>query len=310
MARMLKRVMGARSCALAIVMVGALATLTACQKDEPAPPKAQPRVAPDKITQYVAMGDSYVSGPAISPNERGSGICLRSQRNYPRLLAKELHVRDLVDVSCAGAATTHLTNDIPVPGRPGDTVPAQMTALSSKTKLVTVGIGYNDQAIFPRLLASCLPSGVKSTAQADDCQDFATKVAPDLITKVREEIVDSLEETRRNAPNATVVLVGYLPLLPEPDTCPPGVFKGDNERSTYDVEETVDDSLRAAAAEAGTEFVSMRAAGRGHGMCAGDDAWVNGLNPAPGDGVIVHPREVGMQAVADAVAAKLRAGSS
>ncbi len=299
------RVMRVRPQVLFIVMVGALATVTGCQKD-PAPPQVQPKVAPGEITQYVAMGDSFVSGPSISPNDKGSGVCLRSKRNYPHLLAKELDIPELVDVSCAGAATTHLTNDIPVPGRPGDTVPAQMTALSEKAKLVTVGIGYNDEAIFPKLLAACLPSEAKSTAKVEDCRDFARKEVPDLVRKLREDIAKSLEETRRNAPNATAILVGYLPLLPEADACPAGTFKGDNERSTYEVEETVDDSLRAAAAEAGTEFVSMRSAGRGHGMCAGDDAWVNDLTVAAGDGVIVHPRAAGMQAVADAVAVKVR----
>ena len=85
-----------------------LATLAACQESD-APPKQQPRVAPAKITRYVAMGDSFVSGPAITPQQTDSGACLRSQRNYPQLLAKELGIPDVIDVSCAGAATVHLT---------------------------------------------------------------------------------------------------------------------------------------------------------------------------------------------------------
>lgn len=298
--------MRARSVVLSTVMV-ALAALAGCQKEEPLP-KAEPRVAPSEITRYVAMGDSFVSGPNISPKEAESGICLRSERNYPQLLTKELDIPDLVDVSCAGAATVHLMSDIPVPGKPGDSFPAQTDALTARTKLVTVGIGYNDGAIFPKLLASCLPSGAQPSArdQGLNCQEFADRVVPGLLKEVRADIEDALEKTRREAPSATVVLVGYLPLLPEPDACPAGVFKGDDQRSTYDVEEAVDTILRAAAASAGTEFVSMRDAGRGHGMCAGDDAWVNGLEVADGDGVVVHPRAAGMQAVADAVAAKLR----
>lgn len=285
----------------------ALAALAGCQKEEPLP-KAEPRVAPSEITRYVAMGDSFVSGPDISPKERDSGICLRSERNYPRLLTKELDIPNLVDVSCAGAATVHLLSDIPVAGKPGDTIPAQTDALTDKTTLVTVGIGYNDSAIFPKLLASCLPSEAQASAgtQGLNCQEFADRVVPDLLKEVRADIEDALEETRREAPKATVVLVGYLPLLPEPDACPASVFKPNDQRNTYDVEEAVDAALRDAAASAGTEFVSMREAGRGHGMCAGDEAWVNGTEVADGDGVVVHPRAVGMQAVADAVAAKLR----
>jgi lysophospholipase L1-like esterase len=252
------------------------------------------------------MGDSFVSGPAIDPPQKKSGVCLRSERNYPQLLAKELDISELVDVSCAGAATVHLMTDIPVTSKPGAKVPAQTKALNGKTDLVTVGIGYNNDAIFPKLLASCLPSGQKSAAKPGNCQELADDVVKDLHQRVRDDIVDALKATRREAPNATIVLVGYLPLLPEPDACPEGVFMRDNQQSTYDVEVAVDDTLRSAAEAAGTEFVSMRDAGRGHGMCAGADAWVNGLKVAAGDGVIVHPRAVGMQAVADAVAAQLK----
>ena len=298
-----RRVARARLVVLSTVILP-LAALAACQGSD-APPKPQPQVSPDNITRYVAMGDSFVSGPAITPQQQDSGACLRSQRNYPQLLAKELAIPEVVDVSCAGAATVHLMNDIPLPGKPGGTVEAQTEALNSKTGLVTVGIGYNNDAIFPKLLASCLPSG-QGSAKAGACQEFADEAVHGLLKKVRADVVDALQATRKDAPNATVVLVGYLPLLPEPKACPAGVFKGDNQRSTYDVEVAVDDMLRAAADAAGTEFVSMRDAGRGHGMCAGDDAWVNGLKVAAGDGVIVHPRVAGMQAVADAVAEKLR----
>ena len=138
-----------------------------------------------------------------------------------------------------------------------------------------------------------MPAGRATTARPGDCQEFADDEVPDLLNKVRRRRRRRAQGDPADAPNATVVLVGYLPLLPEPEACPAGVFKGDNQRSTYDVEVAVDDSLRAAAAAAGTEFVSMRDAGRGHGMCAGDDAWVNGLKAAAGDGVIVHPRAVG-----------------
>lgn len=263
-------------------------------------------MTPTQITRYVAMGDSFVSGPAIDPQQKSSGVCLRSKRNYPQLLAKELDIPEVVDVSCAGAATVHLMTDIPLTGKPGAKVPAQAEALNKSTGLVTVGIGYNNEAIFPKLLASCLPSGQRSTAKPGDCQEFAKDTVPGLLKNVRADIVDALKAIRRDAPAATVVLVGYLPLLPEPKACPDGVFKADDQRSTYDVEVAVDDTLRTAAEAAGTEFVSMRDAGRGHGMCAGGDAWVNGLKVAPGDGVIVHPRAVGMQAVADAVAEKLK----
>jgi hypothetical protein len=53
-------------------------------------------------------------------------------------------------------------------------------------------------------------------------------------------------------------------------------------------------------------FVPMYARSKGHDLCSGGAAWVNGLDPANGDGVVLHPNGAGEQAVAQAVAAKLR----
>jgi hypothetical protein len=261
----------------------------------------QPKVPPSEISQYVAMGDSFVSGPEISPQEPAPNVCLRSKRNYPHLLTKELGIPQLIDVSCAGASTYHLLHDVPVPN--AKTVRAQEDALTAKTKLVTVGIGYNNDLLFTTLLAACMP-GPKQ--KKGDCQPYVEDRMPGLLKKGLDDVLVALQEIRDGAPNATIVLVGYLPVLPEPDTCPPSVLPRDDQRSVYDAERAVEANLRKAAADAKIEFVSMREVGRGHGMCAGDDAWVNGLTAPPGDGVVVHPRAAGMQAVADRVAKLLR----
>lgn len=280
-------------------MAGAFA-LGACQQSDSIP-EHQPLVPPSKITEYVAMGDSFVSGPEISPQQGGSNVCLRSLRNYPHLLAKDLGIPKLIDVSCAGAWSYHLLHDVPVPGQA--VVPAQLDSLTGRTKLVTLGLGYNHDAFFTKLLASCLaPTEPKVGA----CQDFVEDEMPDMLKGVRGDVVNVLRKARHKAPNATVILVGYLPIFPEPDTCPANVYPLDAQRNVYAAELAVDDTLRAAASAAGTEFISMRGLGRGHGACAGDAAWVNGSTAPPGDGVVVHPRAVGMQAVADAVAQKLR----
>ena len=90
---------------------------------------------------YVALGDSYTSGPFI-PAQRWDPIgCGRSTNNYPALLADKLHVRSYTDVSCGGADTSNLT-------QPQDVIlgrnPAQLAALGVSTDLVTIGIGGND----------------------------------------------------------------------------------------------------------------------------------------------------------------------
>ena len=59
--------------------------------------------------RYVALGDSYTSGPLI-PFQRLDRIgCLRSTNNYPSVVARRLGHTVLTDVSCAGADTTDVT---------------------------------------------------------------------------------------------------------------------------------------------------------------------------------------------------------
>jgi lysophospholipase L1-like esterase len=65
-------------------------------------------------------------------------------------------------------------------------------------------------------------------------------------------------------------------------------------------------TMAATARAHRVTYVPMYARSKGHDLCAGDAAWVNGLNPANGDGVFLHPNGAGEQAVAAAVAAKLR----
>src|SRR5687767_10538171 len=83
---------------------------------------------------YVAPGDSYTSGPKI-PRQTGTPAgCDRSDHNYPALVAHQLGVTaaDFRDVSCSGATTTDLTTPQKTPN---GTNPAQLSALSTRTRL-------------------------------------------------------------------------------------------------------------------------------------------------------------------------------
>ena len=68
----------------------------------PAPasaPGAAPAVRGGGI-DYVALGDSWTSGPLL-PEMTGDPIdCGRSAVNYPSLVAAELRVASFVDASC------------------------------------------------------------------------------------------------------------------------------------------------------------------------------------------------------------------
>src|SRR5918992_6012306 len=71
---------------------------------------AVPAQAESATARYVALGDSFTSGPLI-PVQYGTPLgCLRSTNNYPALLARRLNPGTFVDVSCGGADTADMTS--------------------------------------------------------------------------------------------------------------------------------------------------------------------------------------------------------
>ena len=82
--------------------------------------RTTPTTSPVVPGTYVALGDSFTSGPAI-PTQLGTttdpsapAACLRSSENYPSLTARALGLQ-LVDRSCGGATT----GDMDHANRPG-----------------------------------------------------------------------------------------------------------------------------------------------------------------------------------------------
>ncbi len=107
---------------------------------------------------YVALGDSYTSGPAIHDQVPGSYLCFGSDHNYPSLVAQALRPASFTDVSCAGATSGSMT------GLQGLAAP-QFNALGVQDRLVTVGIGGNDVG-FALVAIICLALAPRSIPAA------------------------------------------------------------------------------------------------------------------------------------------------
>src|ERR1051326_368878 len=105
-----------RSRALTVAAVATLATLTL----------ASPATAAAPTGRYVALGDSYTSGPLI-PTQVDLN-CTRSNHDYPSLTAAAIGSASLTDVSCGGATTAAILN--PGSRAPGFGVPAPISALT------------------------------------------------------------------------------------------------------------------------------------------------------------------------------------
>jgi hypothetical protein len=102
-----------------------------------------------------------------------------------------------------------------------------------------------------------------------------------------------------------VVLVGYPQPLPGKGTCrilP--LAKGDYPYVRGLVVE-LNDAMRAAARKAEADFVDLLKVSRGHDICAGPDAWVNGVNTDLMRALAFHPFAEEQQAAADLILKKL-----
>lgn len=273
--------------------------MTSCSGEDHSEARATPTHLAD-ADSYVALGDSFVSGPGIEPQQRGNGACLRSERNWPVILSNELRLSGVRDVSCVGASTHHMFNDVRT--RWG-MVQAQLDALDRSTDLVTLGIGANDRGILPRLVVAC--SSV-TMPTPDACSNFVTTLPRILEGPVARNLSRVLGEVRRRSPDARVLLVGYLRLAPEGEGCSDFPVKSPQLADFVAGERAIDATLALAAKRAGVRFLSSYELSEGHDACAGSDAWVNGSHPPKGDGEILHPRASGMRAVAAAVIAALR----
>lgn len=245
---------------------------------------------------YVALGDSAVAGAGIGV---GDAPCYRSSRNYPSLLADSLGLNDdqFVDVSCPGATTKDVLEGRlkPTPLDP------QIDAVGPRTDLVTISIGGNDSGYIPALFAYCYQPPTRSAAACQKTLD----ALPQLLPGIEQAIENTLTEIAARAPEAQVVLVSYLRLMPDDGVCDSSTVPGSTEqlRAGARAEGQLEEAMREAADEAGVSYVSMRDVSADHSACATDDPWASGITAVAGDGSALHPNAAGMQAVADKVLA-------
>ncbi|MFI0809301.1 SGNH/GDSL hydrolase family protein [Streptomyces echinatus] len=252
---------------------------------------------------YVALGDSYTSGPGI-PTQVDAD-CARSDHNYPSLVAARHRTTALTDVSCGGATTAEMWQ-----AQGGN--PPQLDALDRHTDLVTLQIGGNDVG-FGTIIGTCArlaaqdPSGnpCERSYKASGYDQLALTV---LRTAPKVDRV--LRDIRARAPHARVVVVGYPDLLPDDGSgCFPQVpFARKDFPYLRDTEKRLNLMLRLVAGLNRAEYVDTYGPTVGHDMCkAPADRWIEPLQPAS-PAAPAHPNAQGEAAMAQAVLDRLDRG--
>ncbi|MFE5032409.1 SGNH/GDSL hydrolase family protein [Streptomyces sp. NPDC056683] len=254
----------------------------------------------DRGTGYVALGDSYTSGPVI-PTQVDAD-CARSDHNYPSLVAAARHVSAFKDVSCAGATTAEMWK---AQGTNGP----QLDAVQRSTDLVTVQIGGNDIG-FSSIIGTCAALSSKDLT-GDPCRQYYNASGTDQlvrdIAQTAPKVDRVLRAIRARAPHARILVVGYPDLLPDEGSgCYPTVpFAAKDFPYLRDTGERLNLMLRLVAAWNGARYVDTYGPTVGHDMCkAPADRWIEPLQPAS-PAAPAHPNAKGEAAMAQAVLKRL-----
>lgn len=285
---------------LALLAGSATGVAVASPREETAPVPIEVGSAID----YVALGDSYTAGPLVPVPTPGPLGCVRSSSNYPAFLASYLQVRTFADVSCSAARTEHLFTSQPgiLPqGLPENQNAPQLFAVTEDTDLVTLGIGGNDFGLFGGLIDSCAELAAANPEADAPCRDSFTIDGVDTKLRdaaaIQDNVEGALAAIKDRAPAATVVVVGYLHILPEEGTCAAVPFAPGDYAWGTEVQKALNASLRGAAEAYDAVYVDMYAASVGRDACAAEP-WVNGAQIRP-DAFSYHPFRSGMKGIAD-----------
>ena len=262
---------------------------------------------------YVALGDSYTAGPLILPQDPAIPGCIRSDVNYPNLLAPDLGLPAFRDVSCSGAETEDMFNTQDVDPDPDN--PPQLNALDRSTQVVTLGIGGNDIG-FSSIAQTCVELAFRAGFQGSPCKDHYTAggtdqlagqiaaLAPDL-----NRVIDAVQSRSREA---QVFVRGYPAILPETtdlfelcqSTMP--IAKGDVAYLRDSVQKRLNTTIRDVAIAQGEVYVDTYTPSIGHDACQPPAIrWTEPLIPAS-DAAPVHPNRLGMEGMAEVFRTSMR----
>ncbi|MDB5176515.1 MAG: hydrolase family protein [Candidatus Saccharibacteria bacterium] len=200
-------------------------TSTPTPSPSPSPtPSPTPTPTPSPVTipvgsEYVALGDSYGSGwgadrtPANltidnTVYEGTENTCGRSNKAAQRLIAADLQLT-LKNVSCGGANTDNLLTT----GQANE--PAQLTNLTTNTKLITMTIGGNDTALM-WMLFYCVQSGDCYRGTGNWIVDSYIAQTDAKIAALEPKMETVLRTAVQKSPNAKIRPTGYPNIIAAP----------------------------------------------------------------------------------------------
>ena len=239
----------------------------------------------------MSLGSSFAAG--IGAGEVIEPVCGQTSESYARIVAAELGL-ELVDLGCGGATIDHIVDTTQILG--ADARPPQIESIPPDAELITITVGGNDVGYIGNFFvcaAGCPDGHIDAPRDRDDRFD-----------DLADELEDMIELVRATAPDAHVILVGYVRLLDGPDDTCDGVDLAAAEFH-HDIGERLQAAFVDAADDTDITFVDAYAASAGHGVCQPpEQRWVEGQG-ATSPAFAWHPNRTGTAAIADLVLAQI-----
>ncbi|KQB85782.1 GDSL-type esterase/lipase family protein [Corynebacterium lowii] len=242
----------------------------------------------------VGFGDSVMANPrALDHLSAGLPIPEEQKQNVhnhcasdPNGMVKQvarLKGMEAHDYSCPGASAS--TGGKRISAQINDAI--AQGALDGGTREVLIQIGFNDTYL-----------------------NLADMKKPEEIHRnFVAAMVEQINRIRQAAPNAAIKVVGYPSISDNVGTCL--VQLGNNIHSfegvplTTDLENMAEAMNRDAAAQAGVQYIDLRSASMGHGMCAPDgERWYGAaIDFGQPRNVPIHMTDLGVTKTSEIVAA-------
>jgi lysophospholipase L1-like esterase len=187
---------------------------------------------------------------------------------------------------------------------PWQELPPQLASLTAETRLVTVTIGGNDLGFVSNLFAANCREQQDETANATQ-KCLATKLpTEDDYTRVEAQMRVIAAQVATRAPHTKLVFVDYLSLVP-PQSCEATRLSSVDIATLGQLADRLAGITARVAAESGAMLLPAGKLSRDHDPCS-TEPWSNGARPGKLGGIPWHPNAAGMQAIADALAERLR----
>ena len=233
----------------------------------------------------VAVGDSYISGVGAGGVDTADP-CLRSARSFAAEAARRTG-SGFTDRSCAGS-------------RIGDVL-QQAAFIPADATAVLVQVGGHDAGYASIALACLLPSD-------NSCLD-AIRQSESALPSITSGLIDISAAIRRQAPEATVVLIGYPLLVSTPKACAAsqmaGLINAKETNALKALQGKLDAAIAAAARTSGARFVDWPRSVDRHSLCSPDSwIWGPGSGATPSD--LLHPTAKAHAALGRSLAETLR----